>query len=357
MHAWVEYFDNGWKSEDAVVARRLTPASAAPPPADLSSGFDDPQRNIPPIKITLPSRSRFDAGGAKPDADRPVEAGNEPDAGAMHDAGTMRAAFKNVPSLTEFFAVAAGLFFCFAVFIFSRSSKGTLHLSKTGDEARADAAKMASAAMSYPNIFHNAELLFESPLLKTMGKGDRISIAKARQLAEDGRLYAAERPSPLTDAAKARGTKVLVASDPAFKEISSQLGGLIDLDEIVRISPLTHRKIPAEYGRVRKQLEAVNRIIAAAGLSSHVEVRFSMQLQSEKVRDISLPGIYRNPVHKVVIPSASPLLRVFESDNGCDDNLAAAGLLDGLLNESDLLSDAREELLLASAERVFEVPS
>lgn len=328
MHAWVEYWDDDLHTADATFGVAPAPSSAAAPSTTSSPNF---LSNEVPARREAPLPSQKVAP--------PLDAKHNPAFGDVYLAWGIAAL-----SLVVLIALFG-----------RRSSSDRMHLHLTGKPAarRVDAAKMAAAAMAEPHIWGNTDMLFSRKILPLINAEKSISLKDAKRLAASGRLYTATEASYLTRAAKTFNTPVLNATDPAFQELSAQLTGAIDLDEIVAMDPLPPQALLATHAAEARLLECVSEIIGASGLSRELGIRLSQDKKLHKVRDVSLPGILVRPAHIVVIPVNAEILRTALSMAHL--NWGAAVLLKEVSESSDLIFSLREALLFEAAQRLFEV--
>ncbi len=326
-HAWAEYFETGWQIADASRgARRYVPDGASNAGATRESA----------------------KGGAAVSGYQNNIARKTPARSTLIVSGRMRSWF------AQCFGSAVVLALLSAFWIFGKGGqpRGGLRLTGKSQKRRVDAAKMAAAALADPCVWQDARILLTRKILSTRGKKTRLSVQDAKHLAASGQLYVAAARSALTESAAARKTPVLDGTDPAFKELVPQLTGAIDLDEIASLNPLCAGEIPPGYEETSRLLSKVQSIVNACGLAGFVGVRLSLSKKLYSVEDISLPGIWANPVHAVVVPQGDPSIR--EAAQALTPDVGAVVLIDRISSKSDLLFEVRDRLLFEASRRVFE---
>ena len=327
MHAWVEYESNGVHTADAVAT---APASAPATQRRTASA------GVPPIALDTEQASAS-------------EAVNSPDVSVPSVGAPL------IESIGKaFWGVLAGALLMIVALWWSAGPQGGLHLSGEAESRRKDAAKMVAAAMAESGLWRDGKALLSRRLLKVHGRKRRISMRAALRSSEEGRLYASEDASALTRMASAHRIPVLDITDPVFGELVHQLPGVIHLDEIEDLAPMSAKDLPRTYSSERRLLALVEQILDACGLSGMMGIRISLAPDLFSVRDISLPGILFRPRHLVVVPVGGKLIRE-ALDSSTNETRAAAVLLQGLATESDLIYEVREMLSAEAARRVFEV--
>jgi hypothetical protein len=203
LHAWSEYFDQGWKVADATPPAEAGAATvAASPPAGAQGGAPAPTEEVP----------------------------------ATNDLSLLlsRSATFLIPLLL---AAAAGLFL----------------LCKKKDRGQAPPAPPEQMIKPLIQLIQHAFLepaawgadnpLWRHRLLPAVG-GDAVSIHQVRRLLREKKLFITANRNPLALAMAASGITVLDLSEPPFTPMGNLLAGAVDTDRLCRLRP----EAPATVG-------------------------------------------------------------------------------------------------------------
>jgi hypothetical protein len=126
------------------------------------------------------------------------------------------------------------------------------------DKAREVLGKMALAAITQPNTWHQADAIWSHPVLPLIN-GRSLSLARAVRLAAQGRLAVANsRHNTLSKQSEGAGSLVLDGADNAFGRVGYHLAGIVNLDHVWRLQPIFSDSDDSLIGRA-------NRILRIAG--------------------------------------------------------------------------------------------
>ena len=199
--------------------------------------------------------------------------------------------------------------------------------------------------------------IWQRRILPTVS-GVPLSVNRAIELAQEGRLWSTRRRSPLALAAVKAGSVVLDAGDAVFGDVISTLGRGTDLAALEGLRPVDPTDASrGQMGGAQGLLRQVNHFLRQAG--SSVECRLCPGLDTVPVRDVDLSrlGLRKDapwPRRFIAVNPNHP--RVCGVDmkmtNVPTDRLFA--WLDWLLDRSELLDEkadrVRELAALATLE-------
>jgi hypothetical protein len=207
--------------------------------------------------------------------------------------------------------------------------------------------------MAHPELWMMDSGLKKRPLLPVLGSDRGMSLDEARKRGRQSTLWMSEGECRLVKRAVEKGAVVLDAGDGPFKKVISRLPGIVDLDEIAALKPLSPAELPEDLGRVTTLVKRMNRILVSAGLGG-LSFRLTFAPLSTPARDIDLTSLGFSSAKHVVVPARSEILeRAAASRNG-DLPFAAFTALSMLMGESAMLREHRAVLLRRAARTVFE---
>jgi hypothetical protein len=246
LHAWSEYFDQGWKIADATsFAEAGSTAMALPYPAGTDREPARPEEVSPP--------------GASPSF-------------------LPRSAFILILLLL---AAAAGLFF-----LYKKKDRGHAPLPPA-EQMKKPLMQLIQHALLQPAAWEADNPLWRHRLLPTVG-GEAVSIQRARRLLRKKKLFMTANRNPLALAMAASGITVLDLSEPLFTPLRNLLAGAVDTDLLCRLRPE-----PPEPGGDGGLLAAVNARLRA-GWQKPPPCLLAPGLNGVDFLKISLPASLRN---------------------------------------------------------------
>ncbi len=195
LHAWSEYFAQGWKVADATLfAEAGATASASP--------YPNPRNGVPP---------------------RPEEVFAKSDLSLQLSRST--------PYLLPLLlAAAAGLLFLFR-------KKGRVQAPKAPPEQlKKPLMQLIQHAFLEPAAWGADNPLWRHRLLPTV-RGDAVSIHRVRRLLRKKKLFVTANRNPLALAMAGSGITVLDLSEPSFAPMGNLLAGAVDADRLCRLRP------------------------------------------------------------------------------------------------------------------------
>ena len=214
--------------------------------------------------------------------------------------------------------------------------------------------QIAVAATVNPRAWSEARAIWFHPILPTLS-GKRVSIKKAGRLAKRGKLFSGRPSSRLAHLAAARGAIVLDRDNEPFAPLIDSLAGTVDLDAVEALAP---ESPSAGAGTpLARLLRRVNELLENAGAKSVCLA--APGLTDRDFRDVDLRGLSL-PSHSgwtgafiAVNPQgrlAQQCVRLFEESEG----VGVFRLIDALARDSRLLSDRGELLRWRVSRRVVE---
>jgi hypothetical protein len=319
LHAWIEYYDGGWKTADATGVDGSQGQAAA----DIGERSGRMQ-SLEPKKPLEPKNS-----GAVFDG---VENGT---------VSGKTAAAVSIAAALVLSVIALALFY-------SGRNRRQLFFVEDRDKQRQTVADMMTNFLVHPETWIKGNGVASRKVLPVFGKGGaKISLDEALSLGSRGRLRMARSRSRLVELAVTKGALILDAADPAFAKLINELPGTVDLEEIAAMEPVFPRELPDSLSDVGRLVEKANEFLVLAGLSPDA-VRPCLKLESF-CRDVDLADLRlgrneRWPSRFVAVSATAPAVSSIAALSRSDLGLAAFLLLDKLLESSRLLS-AKQRLL------------
>ena len=314
LHAWTEYFDNGWYPVDASVESgpdRIQGSSVAPGTRAAGPSVSEVRRprytvapvdNIAPSSEDAPSGSDFDGWLLL--------------VGGLVAAGVLAGTATRTKTVEKFAA------------------------AHDPGEAQELLAKIALNATAQPGAWRDAGAIWSHRILPRH-RGLRLSLKSAFACGRAARLFSGGKEGgDLVQAAVNAGNIVLDADDPAFGPVARQIPGIIDLDRVAALEPLV-REVGA-YDEPDSLFAAANRLLAKAG-AGDVRCILCPGLRALDYLDVNLetlklPAAFPYPGRFIALRPdgklASRCLAVFEDK----PQLATYLLLEPLLAESVFFS-------------------
>ncbi len=328
MHAWTEYYDNGWREADATGRSDHTGA-----PSVSTASPDSVVTDSPP------------AGSVSP-PDRASPGSPTPSRSWLRDAATLAGVIAVFAMLAALVLVLAG-----------RSTHVLVTAGGTEDE-RAIAAEILTNALTHPTSWERSGAVAHRELLPILGKGKDMSLDAALKRSLKGRLWRSSGKPDLVKRAVSRGARILDTSDPAFSGVIKRLPGIIDLDETAALRPTRPKKLASELSHVGSLIVWMNRLLALAGLPKTLIIP-CLGLRDVSSRDVDLTGLRMSrgsgwSTSFIAVNPHSAMLLEKAVLGRTDPGLAAFLTLDALCEKSDLLRVHKTRIRRVAARRVFE---
>lgn len=354
LHAWTEYWDQGWHTLDAsrqpvpaaAVGQRpaspVGPAMAPVPPslghavpgADGSSGNTVADVVLQPAPMAASEDpSPASSGGPSPLPPPASTDGIEADSGG----GSNAPRFGWWPLVIALLSGISGLWLLVSwARGRNRQESSTLRVADP-KSAQALLAQMAMSALVTPRAWRQAQAIWFHRILPTLGP-TRISISRARRMARKGRLFAGTRRNSLAAAAHKAGAVVLDLSNEPFAQLINTLSGIVNLDDVSRLDAV--ETDPEESQGFEPLTAMVNRVFAACRIP--VSCLVSAQMEGEDFRDVDLTGLPATaklglPARFIVLNSEGAQVKKATELFARKSNQGAFWMLDLLASRSLLL--------------------
>ena len=367
LHAWTEYWDQGWHTLDA--SRQPAPAAAAdghrpaslagpsmapvPPSLGYTAPGDDGSAADTVAHVTAPAAPTASSGGPSPAASAPASSGGPSPRpspastdGIEADAGEGAAAprFGWWPLVIALLSGISGLWLLVSwARGGNRQESSTLRVADP-KSAQALLAQMAMSALVTPRAWRQAQSIWFHRILPTLGT-TRISISRARRMARKGRLFAGTRRNSLAVAAHKAGAVVLDLSNEPFAQLIHTLSGIVNLDDVSRLDAV--ETDPEESQGFEPLTAMVNRVFAACRIP--VSCLVSAKMEGEDFRDVDLTGLPATA--KLGLPTRFIVLNSEGAQVKKATELFARKPTQGAFWMLDLLA-SRSLLLCANARRI-----
>ena len=323
-HAWVEYYDNRWRTADATGKNMLptqTPSPTGPTPDPVLATGTEEQTEPEGWTVLF---------------------------GPGHRLKTMAVGAAVTSMLFGLFALVLLVF-----------GKSTQQLFTSGDrEARYKvAAKMLTHALIHRDSWRMETGLARRKLLPMLGTKKRMSLVQATKRGRRGTLWFSNgKPSLATGAVK-RGAAILDIADPTFAQVVSRLPGIVSLDEIAHLKPIRPRKAPDHLKPIGDHLSHVNRLLSKSGIKGE-PVFLSEVMTGALSRDVDLRYLpVENqtdwPKRFIAVRADSHLVQLRTELGKTEPELAAFLTLDLLLTQSRFLQSRQRQIRIAAAQNVL----
>ena len=312
LHAWSEYFNQGWMVTDASAAR----------PADHSVTASD----------TNPSRSISLA--------LPADDGRPEDSLILNH-------LLGPALLLLVMAAAAGL-----LLVIRNKSSAEASLPPEA-QMKNQLMQLVQQAMLQPEIWGRDNPLWSHRILPT-ADGKSMSVRQALRLLERKKLFITANRNPLALAMIGSGIVVLDLSQPLYAPLRTLFATAIDTDMLCQLRPVPPLPVPGlEYNL----LGAVNDILKKA-LHMPVPCLIAPGLNSADLLKIALPVPLRHvpfffPQHFVAVNPAGATFRQLSSLYNRNQPLAVFKFLSRLNADRLLEADADPALLKKAARRLL----
>lgn len=238
LHAWVEYYDGGWRVADASEGQNTAAADAirvGGPEAAVGPGGSAVNSAQPESGARAGGSVEHTAAGVPSRPGEPTAVGI-PVQESSEVLGTA--------TESHWHLWLAGLLICGLLLALTARRSGAgrgarVATSLDGDKAEELLGDMALSAALQPAAWAHAEALWGHPLLPLIGRQRRLSLRQAERRAARGDLFAggAHESDGLASLAAAAGTPVLDAGNRFFGRLVSQMAGVIDLDHVDSLRP------------------------------------------------------------------------------------------------------------------------
>jgi transglutaminase superfamily protein/histidine kinase/DNA gyrase B/HSP90-like ATPase len=336
LHAWVEYYDRGWKSTDATgtgATGRVLP-SGTPTTQPVPIGTDDRQPLV--------------------DNRQPLSA---PPVGSTRNVDQ-----RSVPRLPPLM-IASGVVFILAAalwtLLFILGKRNDPLFAPGGSDARHQvAAEMVMNALVHPEAWLKSGGVAKRKLLPLLG-GRKISLNRALVAARNGGLWKSRGGYRLVNRALKSGASVLDSADPAFGALVSRLPQVLDLDAVAELKPVSPSRVPTEIAHVGRLVKRMNQLLLMAGLPKGL-IRPCLGHLDSSSRDVDLSSLKlggrMNMPDKFVALSVRSKAVLERAELGRKSlNLAAFMTLDVLISKSDLLGHHGRRIRRVAASVVLEM--
>jgi hypothetical protein len=223
LHAWIEYYDRGWKSLDSSGLVSSTSTPPAPPDngQPASGNFNDSQKIT---GIRLP------------------------------DTGTSR---------WLFFLVSIALCIIpLLTFLLRKRNHQPVYLTGHREEIRRDLARIAMGSILQPGLWKAENPIWTAEIIPTIDH-KFLSLKKAIRISRQGKLVIGTRACRFCQEFIGRGIPVLDLGDPAFRPLIKLLPDSLNLDSLEKMKPAWPADI--EGKPLARLLDAVNRKLPNIG--------------------------------------------------------------------------------------------
>jgi hypothetical protein len=326
MHAWIEYYDNGYRAADATTLSTQAVSLAAAPARTVVSESSAmvPTRNAPrasPRENEAPRRSY----------------------------GVIAAFAASVAAL----ALLIG-----AVLLAGSGKSRKLTVPKAEEDRRRVAADMLLSAFTSPDVWLKGGGLDGRPLLPTLGNGAPLSLEEARRLSAKGALWFSNGCTGLAKRAAAKGARVLDASDSAFGEIAPRIPGAQDLDAVAKLAPTDADALSANLRSAGRMIEAASALLSRSGVPSDF-LRCCPGLVDAWMRDVDLSGLTLAPTADlptrfIAVSPSHPMVEGIAARAQRQPALGAFLLVDAVVEESGMLAPRADRIRRKTAKATLE---
>ena len=227
MHAWTEYYDNGWKFIDATA-----PIYEEPKNENANSFKKTTEHISQNSTIDTNFFQKFQKIVVEDKNKEPLKNNEIPNLG------------KKKSSSKTFFLITAVpltiLLTIFLLFAFLKHSKNWEHIESISDKKASEEilAKLILSASSHPHFWRGTHRLWFHEILPLLNN-KRISLNNAIKLSKKKMLFSGSPGNPLAMDALKAGSHVLDKTHKIFGEFISHLSGVIDLDTVHSIKPIS----------------------------------------------------------------------------------------------------------------------
>lgn len=240
LHAWVEYFHQGWKSIDSSL-------------------------NIPPLHETSLQRYSTPIQGdlfstQQPDIQTSLNNNHKKDTSGL-------------ARLFIYFFISLAFLLIPIFYLLLRKKSPLLPREKT-DQIKKHLSQMAMGALLQPKAWGYESNIWNYRIIPAIGKKS-LSLEQVIKLSKKNRLYAGSRDNPLVIQFKKASITILDQEDKAFFSLVALLPGVIDLDMLHSLKihlPETPGKNPLNrfLVKVNKKLRKISKDLPVCVWSSHI---------------------------------------------------------------------------------------
>ncbi len=317
MHAWTEYFHQGWHVVDSSNTQAAAVAAAA------GSKTDPP------------------APGAHGSEHVPVTPVPQPSSPSQQDQNSLL-----------YFLITIAFFLLPLVLVIYRKNSREKNRCK-GEQNRDQAAirlvlgQMALGLLLRPGPWGRDSSIWHCRIIPTLNPAKKnISLQRVLKLAGAGKLFKGSAGNPLTRQYIDSGKLVLDKKDPAFRSLVSLVPGTVDLDRIYSLNAVP----PGEIANspAAQLLVKVNRVLKEIKMDCPACL-WAPGLETQDFMDAALahrPFIAVNP--------SSARLEMLSALFSRNPQLAAFNVIKAILQESRLFSLAPEIILHKSSRLLVE---
>lgn len=330
LHAWTEYYLDGWHAADATGTNSTGNPPAAGP---LAPGVPGPS---PPASSTqVPAAAPPTAMSKTPEETAPSSG-----------IGRMVAL---IAAVVGALSLLVGM-----LTLLAAGTKRPPIIAPGGrDKQRAVAADILASALAHPEMWMASSGLKRRRLLPVLGHRRGMSIDDATDRGRAGLLWMSAGKTALAKRGVARGAQILDSSDGPFQNVIARLPGIIDLDDIAGLAPFRPDAAPADIADVGRLVALMNQTLRRCGLRGLV-FRLTRKHLSETARDIDLTGLgFKTSKYMVLSSQNADVLRWTETFR-TDPLFAVFTALDGAARASAMLTPHRSAVLSEAALGIFE---
>jgi hypothetical protein len=309
LHAWSEYFDQGWKISDATSFGEAGTAAL--------------ERPYPSGKGSIPDRQE-DAAAARGMSPFPP--------------------WSTAVLLLLFLAGASRLFFRLM-----KKGRGRAPLPPP-EQMKKPLTRLIQHALLEPAAWGADNPIWRHRLLPTLGS-DAVSIQRAKRLLRGKTLFMTANRNPLAMAMAASGITVLDLSDPSFAPMGNLLTGAVDTDRLCRLRPEepgpdgADGLLAAVNRQLRRGWRKATSCLSAPGLSDADFLKVSLP------KRVRRPPFYF-PRRFIAVNPFSTALSRSSSLHSLNPGLAVVRFL-RLLQAEQMLDDSAAARLAGRAARRF----
>ncbi len=330
MHAWTEYYLDGWRTADAT-------GGGAMPPSERRAAEASAVPRGRPLEA--------------PVSDLGAVAVNEIDTSVPPSFWMRPELLRNVAVVA---AIVGALSLLLGVATLFSGRKRTPIYAPGGDEKQQTvAAEILASAMAHPEMWMKGAGLKKRPLLPVLGRRTGMSLDEASARGRNSTLWRSAGRTGLAKRAVARGARVLDAREGPFRKVIARLPGGVDLDEIAALSPVRPDEVPEPLAPVGSLVREMNRVLRRCGLRG-LTFRLTLHRREFAARDVDLTGLGFNVSKYIVLPAESDLLTTCKEAFPSKPGLAVFTAINGLMKESAMLRQHRPLLLAEAAHLIFE---
>ncbi|MDJ0766310.1 MAG: transglutaminase domain-containing protein [Myxococcota bacterium] len=323
MHAWVEYYNRGWKHVDAT-------GSAQGRQAPSGVNIDHPQ--LPVLPEDSPSSRSSWAEWTTTYA------------GVL---GIAAAAL----------AVLAGVFLLSLMWT-GQKRRETIHIAENDDDHRRRAAEMALNTLAFPETGQVFNGVQQVRIFPVAGSKTAMTLKEALRRSKQRRLWYTEDAAGWIDLVGKNSARVLDGSDPTLEPLIKRLPGIANVDDLTCLRPVAPQDLDKPLAPVGQLISTMNATLRRAGLNGS-DILPCTGLAGSSVRDVDLSGLglpqaSRGPIRFVAVMPTWEMLQKNATLNNKYPGLAVFSALASIVPKSAYLTAHRREILALAAKQAIE---